>query len=52
MTFKYTQPKTENDIKCNGDCMVRAVTIATNFEYGKVHKPEETCWRTGLHGLG
>ena len=38
MIFRHTQPKTENDIKSNGDCMVRAVTIITNSEYGKVHK--------------
>ncbi len=38
MIFKYTQPKTENDIKCNGDCMVRAVTIITNSDYNKVHR--------------
>jgi len=38
MIFKHTQPKTEKDIKCDGDCMVRAVTIITNSEYNKVHK--------------
>lgn len=38
MIFRHTQPKTENDIKCNGDCMVRAVTNVTNSEYSKVHK--------------
>ena len=38
MIFKHTQPKTEKDIKCDGDCMVRAVTIITNSEYSKVHK--------------
>jgi hypothetical protein len=38
MIFRHTQPKTENDIKSNGDCMIRAVTIITNSEYGKVHK--------------
>jgi hypothetical protein len=38
MIFKYTQPKGEKDIKCNGDCMVRAVTNITKEDYNKVHK--------------
>ena len=38
MIFKYTQPKVEGDIKCNGDCMVRAVTNITKENYSKVHK--------------
>lgn len=38
MTFKYTQPKKENDIKCDKDCMVRAVTNITKEDYSKVHK--------------
>ena len=42
MIFRHTQPKTENDIKSNGDCMIRAVTIITNSEYGKVNPG----WRT------
>lgn len=37
MIFKYSQPKTENDIKCDKDCMVRAVTNATKQDYNKVH---------------
>jgi len=46
MIFKYTQPKTENDIKCSGDCMVRAVTIVTNSDYSNVHKlMYENGWR-------
>ena len=38
MIFKYTQPKGERDIKCNRDCMVRAVTNITKEDYSKVHK--------------
>lgn len=38
MIFEYRQPKGVNDIKCSGDCMVRAVTNVTKEEYGKVHK--------------
>ena len=38
MTFKYTQPKKANDIKCDKDCMIRAVTNITKEEYKKVHK--------------
>jgi hypothetical protein len=38
MVFEYTQPKTEEDIKCDNDCMVRAVTNITKEEYSKVHK--------------
>ena len=38
MVFKYTQPKGENDIKCDYDCMVRAVTNITEENYTKVHK--------------
>ena len=36
--FIYTQPKTTSDIKSNGDCMVRAVTLATGVNYSVVHK--------------
>lgn len=38
MLFEYTQPKSENDIKCDNDCMVRAVTNITKEDYNKVHK--------------
>lgn len=38
MKFKYTQPKTDKDIKCNLDCMVRAVSNVVNEDYAKVHK--------------
>ena len=38
MIFKYKQPKAEEDIKCDNDCMVRAVTNVTGEEYSKVHK--------------
>ncbi len=36
--FLKTQPKTEEDIKCSKDCMIRSVTIATNTPYTEVHK--------------
>lgn len=36
--FLKTQPKTEEDIKCNKDCMVRSVSIATDTPYSTVHK--------------
>lgn len=36
--FEYTQPKNEKDIKCDNDCMVRAVTNITKEDYNKVHK--------------
>lgn len=46
MTFNYTQPKKENDIKCDKDCMVRAVTNITKKDYTKVHKlMYENGWR-------
>ena len=38
MIFKYTHPKKIGDIRCNKDCMVRAVTNITKEEYTKVHK--------------
>lgn len=38
MIFEYTQPKINSDIKCNKDCMVRAVANITKEDYGKVHK--------------
>lgn len=38
MVFKYTQPKGNNDIRCDRDCMVRAVTNVTKEDYSKVHK--------------
>jgi len=38
MIFEFTQPKGKNDIKCNVDCMVRAVTNITKEEYSKIHK--------------
>ena len=28
--FLKTQPKTEEDIKCSKDCMIRSVAISTN----------------------
>lgn len=44
--FKYTQPKKESDIKCDKDCMVRAVANVTKEEYDKVHKfMYENGWR-------
>lgn len=36
--FLKTQPKTAEDIKCSGDCMIRAVAIATDTAYTKVHE--------------
>lgn len=36
--FLKVQPKTDSDIKCNKDCMIRAVAIATKEPYEKVHK--------------
>lgn len=36
--FKYTQPKTENDIKSNNDCMIRSVANATGASYAQVHE--------------
>ena len=46
MTFNYTQPKKETDIKCENDCMVRAVTNITKEDYTKVHKlMYENGWR-------
>lgn len=36
--FLKTQPKTEEDIKCHNDCMIRSVSIATNTPYCEVHK--------------
>ena len=38
MVFKYTQPKGQEDIRCSGDCMVRAVTNITKGDYSKIHK--------------
>jgi hypothetical protein len=38
MIFEYRQPKTDSDIKCDNDCMVRAVANVTGEEYTKVHK--------------
>jgi hypothetical protein len=38
MIFEYTQPKSENDIKCVNDCMVRAVTNISKKDYNTVHK--------------
>ena len=36
--FLKTQPKTEEDIKCDKDCMIRSVAIATGTPYTKVHE--------------
>lgn len=36
--FLKTQPKTQEDIKCSKDCMVRSVSIATDTPYSTVHK--------------
>ena len=36
--YLKTQPKTSKDIKCQNDCMIRSVAIATNTEYSKVHE--------------
>lgn len=38
MIFEYAQPKGNEDIRCNKDCMVRAVTNVTKEDYSKVHK--------------
>jgi len=38
MVFEHTQPKGKNDIKCDSDCMVRAITNVTKEDYSKVHK--------------
>jgi hypothetical protein len=38
MIFEYTQPKGIEDIRCNKDCMVRAVANITKENYSKVHK--------------
>lgn len=38
MIFEYTQPKVTGDIKCDKDCMVRAVTNVTKEDYSKVHE--------------
>jgi hypothetical protein len=36
--FLKTQPKTQEDIKCSKDCMIRSVAIATDTPYSKVHE--------------
>lgn len=36
--FLKVQPKTDSDIKCDKDCMIRSVSIATKEPYDKVHK--------------
>jgi len=38
MVFKYLQPKKEGDIKCNKDCMVRAVCNITGEPYENIHR--------------
>lgn len=44
--YIYNQPKTETDIKCNKDCMIRAVSIATDKPYSIIHKMlYEEGWR-------
>lgn len=35
--YEYTQPKNGDDLKSDSDCMIRAVSIATNTEYSKVY---------------
>jgi len=42
--FLKTQPKTEEDIKCDKDCMIRSVAIATDTPYNKVY---ETMYKNG-----
>lgn len=36
--FLKTQPKTDSDIKCKNDCMIRSVAIATDTQYSKVYE--------------
>lgn len=36
--FLKIQPKSENDIKCDNDCMIRSVALVTNSIYSDVHK--------------
>jgi hypothetical protein len=36
--FLKTQPKTSSDIKCDKDCMIRSVSIATDTPYSKVYE--------------
>lgn len=36
--FIYAEPKSEKDLKCKGDCMIRSITLATNSEYSEVYK--------------
>ncbi len=36
--FVHNQPKTEFDIKCSKDCMIRAVVNVTGKSYSEVHK--------------
>lgn len=38
MIFEYRQPKTDGDIRCDKDCMVRAVTNITGKNYNDVHQ--------------
>ena len=35
--YQYHQPKSQEDIKCSKDCMVRSVTLATGRTYSEVH---------------
>ena len=45
--FKRIQPKTTEDIKCDKDCMVRSVTLATGESYNKVYEiMYKFGWRT------
>ncbi len=45
--YKFSQPKGENDIKYDGDCMIRAVVHATGIPYATVYKVMyKHGWRT------
>lgn len=48
--FEFNQPKTGNDIKHKGDCMIRSIAIAINKPYKEVYDiMYDLGWRTNKH---